>query len=145
MQIPARIGAHGVRRLFKAKSRGSLFRLLQIAQQKQQGIFHGGFLLPEVFVKLLNGGALGVAVGNKPIVIIQGAQLRNHVDVANKGGILRPAPMRPIRSDAVLVGLGPGIHLRRQPRGVGFPCRVTGREVKEVFAHSPSFLGSQRR
>ena len=29
--------------------------------------------------------------------------------------------------------------------GVGFPCRVTGREVKEVFAHSPSFLGSQRR
>ena len=81
---------------------------------------------------MLNGSALGVAVGNKPIVIIQVAQFLEHIDIPDKNGILRPAP-RSIGSDTVLVGLGPGIHLRGQSHGVGFLCKVTGRQVKEVF------------
>ena len=44
-----------------------------MAQQKPQGVFHGGFPHLEIVVKLLDGGALGVAVGNQAVVIIQGA------------------------------------------------------------------------
>lgn len=57
---------------------------MEIAQQETQGIFHGGFSHLEIVVKLLNGSALGVAVGNKPIVIIQVAQFLEHIDIPDK-------------------------------------------------------------